>query len=59
LELKYCKATATDAEIAQKRTEGLEQLKQYVNSFQLKDIPNLKSALIVFTGKDEYEVIVN
>jgi hypothetical protein len=58
LELKYCKTNAKETEIAQKRKEGLEELHQYVHSQRLKDRPNLKSALIIFIGKDKYEIIV-
>jgi hypothetical protein len=58
LELKYCKTDAKPTEINQKRKEGLEKLKQYINSFRLKDRPNLKSALIIFIGKDQYEIVM-
>ncbi|MDR2706610.1 MAG: ATP-binding protein [Planctomycetaceae bacterium] len=57
LELKYCKTDAKKTEIDQKRKEGLEQLNQYINSSRLKNIPNLKSALLIFIGKDKYEII--
>jgi hypothetical protein len=59
LELKYCKTGASEAEITQKRLEGLKQLKQYVNSSRLKDRPNMRSALIVFVGKNNYEIVIN
>ncbi|MDR2704930.1 MAG: ATP-binding protein [Planctomycetaceae bacterium] len=58
-ELKYCKASAKKTEINQKRKEGLEQLNRYLNSSHLKDRPNLKSALLMFIGKDKYEIIEN
>ncbi|MDR2346665.1 MAG: ATP-binding protein, partial [Planctomycetaceae bacterium] len=58
-ELKYCKAKSKKTEIAQKRKEGLEQLNQYIISHRLKDRPNLKSALLLFIGKDKYEIIEN
>jgi hypothetical protein len=58
-ELKYCKANSKKTEIAQKRKEGLEQLNQYITSHRLKDRPNLKSALLLFIGKDKYEIIEN
>ncbi|MDR1484191.1 MAG: hypothetical protein LBT09_05160, partial [Planctomycetaceae bacterium] len=58
-ELKYCKTDATLAEIDKKRKKGLEQLNQYINSSRLKDRPNLKSALLLFIGKDKYEIIEN
>jgi hypothetical protein len=57
LELKYCKTDAKQSEIDQKRKEGLEQLNQYVHSARLKDRPNLKSVLLIFIGKDKYEII--
>jgi hypothetical protein len=56
-ELKYCKTDAKEAEIAQKRKDGLEQLNQYINSSRLKDRPRLKSALLLFIGKDQYEIV--
>jgi hypothetical protein len=59
LELKYCKTGASEADITKKRLEGLEQLKQYVNSSRLKDRPNMRSALIVFVGKNNYEITMN
>ncbi|MDR0336246.1 MAG: ATP-binding protein [Planctomycetaceae bacterium] len=57
LELKYCKTNTKKAEIEQKRREGLEQLNKYIQSHQLKDRPNLKSALIIFIGKNKYEIV--
>jgi hypothetical protein len=59
LELKYCKSGSSESEIAKRRSEGLEQLKQYVNSSRLKDRPDMKSALIVFVGKNNYEIVIN
>jgi hypothetical protein len=59
LELKYCKTGSTENDIAQTRKEGLEQLNKYVNSSRLKDRPNLKSALLLFIGKDRYEIVEN
>jgi hypothetical protein len=55
-EIKYCKASAKEKEIAAKRNEGWAQLKQYANSFRMKDRPNLKAALLLFTGKDKFEI---
>ncbi|MDR2115779.1 MAG: ATP-binding protein [Planctomycetaceae bacterium] len=57
LELKYCKTDAKKTEIDQKRQRGLEQLNQYIHSSRLKNRPNLKSALILFIGKDKYEIV--
>jgi hypothetical protein len=55
-EIKYCKASAKEREIAAKRDEGWAQLEQYVNSFRMKNRPNLKAALLLFTGKDKFEI---
>jgi hypothetical protein len=55
-ELKYCKASATENDIAVKRNTGLEQLKQYANSSRMKDRPNLRAVLIIFIGKDQFEI---
>ncbi|MDR2762496.1 MAG: ATP-binding protein [Planctomycetaceae bacterium] len=57
-ELKYC-AKKNLKEFAKKRKEGLEQLNQYITSNRLKNRPDLKSALIIFIGKDKYEIIEN
>ncbi|MDR0337382.1 MAG: ATP-binding protein, partial [Planctomycetaceae bacterium] len=56
-ELKYCKTDAKQSEIDHKRQEGLEQLNQYIHSARLKDRSNLKSALLIFIGKDHYEIV--
>jgi hypothetical protein len=58
-ELKYCKTKEKKSEIAKKKEEGLKRLNQYINSPRLKNRPNLKSALIIFIGKDKYEIIEN
>jgi hypothetical protein len=55
-EIKYCKTSAKENEIVAKRNEGAEQLKQYLNSYRIKDRPNLKAALLVFTGKNKFEI---
>ncbi|MDR3267770.1 MAG: ATP-binding protein [Tannerella sp.] len=57
LEIKYCKVSATDSEIAAKRNKGLEQLKQYVHSHRMEGRSDLKAALLVFTGKNKFEII--
>jgi hypothetical protein len=56
LELKYCKTDAKEAEISEKRNEGMEQLQKYVGSHRLGTRPDLKAALIVFTGKNKFEI---
>jgi hypothetical protein len=53
-ELKYCKTSATDREIAAKCDKGLVQLKQYAQSRCLGERPDLKAAVLVFTGKNQY-----
>jgi hypothetical protein len=55
-EIKYCKTSATDAEIAAKRKEGMEQLEQYVHSHRIKGHPGLRAVLLVFTGKNKFEI---
>jgi hypothetical protein len=55
-EIKYSKSSAKDSEIIEKRNEGLEQLRQYIQSHRMKDRPDLKAALLVFTGKNKYEI---
>jgi hypothetical protein len=56
LEIKYCKTSARDSEIAEKRDEGLEQLKQYLQSSRIKDRPGLRGVLLIFTGKNKFEI---
>jgi hypothetical protein len=55
-ELKYCKAGTKAAGIASRRNEGLEQVGQYLQSHRLKDHPNLRAAVIVFIGKNKFEI---
>jgi hypothetical protein len=55
-ELKYCKAGAKAPEIAAKRDEALQQLKQYLQSHRLGNRPDMKAAVIVFTGKNMFEI---
>jgi hypothetical protein len=57
LEIKYCKVSATAGEIAAKRDKGLEQLKQYLHSHRMEGRPDLKAALLIFIGKDKFEII--
>ncbi|MDR1141294.1 MAG: ATP-binding protein [Planctomycetaceae bacterium] len=59
LELKYCQTRAKAAAIAKARQKGLEQLNHYIKSHHLKNRPNLKTALIIFIGKNKYEIIVD
>jgi hypothetical protein len=55
-ELKYCKTGAKDSEITAKRSEGLEQIEQYLQSHRLGSRTDLKAAVIVFTGKNKFEI---
>jgi hypothetical protein len=55
-ELKYCKTNAGEEEISAKRTEGLAQLTQYAQSYRLGNRPDMKAALIVFIGKNKFEI---
>jgi hypothetical protein len=55
-ELKYCKASASENEIAAKREQGLEQVRGYALSHRMKDRTDLKAALIIFIGKDRFEI---
>jgi hypothetical protein len=56
LELKYCKASASEKEIAAKREQGLEQIRTYAGAHRMKDRTDLKAAVIVFIGKDKFEI---
>ncbi|MDR0700316.1 MAG: ATP-binding protein [Tannerella sp.] len=56
LELKYCKVSATKSEIDVKRKEAFEQIDKYINAYRIKGRPDLKAAVIVFVGKDKFEI---
>jgi hypothetical protein len=56
LELKYCKVSATKAEIDAKRKEALGQVNKYIKAYRTKERPDLKAAFIVFIGKDKFEI---
>jgi hypothetical protein len=55
-EIKYCKTSDKDSEVAKKRNEGLDQLKQYLQAYRIKDRPGLKGVLLFFTGKNKFEI---
>jgi hypothetical protein len=55
-EIKYCMTSATQSEIAAKRNEGLTQLTDYFHAYRMKNRPNLKAALLVFIGKNNFEI---
>jgi hypothetical protein len=56
LELKYCKVSDTEAEINAKCKKGLTQIDEYINAYRIKDRPDLKAAVIIFIGKDKFEI---
>jgi hypothetical protein len=56
LELKYCKANTSEAEIAAQQKKALAQMKEYRTSHRLKDRSDLKAAVIVFIGKNKYRI---
>lgn len=55
IELKYLKK-GDRSKLAEVKERGLGQLRQYAESSRFKDKPDLKKALVVFTGKDRYIV---
>ncbi|AZO93467.1 AAA family ATPase [Halocella sp. SP3-1] len=57
IELKYLKKSERD-KLAEVKREGLKQLERYAASRKFEDKDNIKQALIIFIGKDEYELIV-
>jgi hypothetical protein len=57
LELKYCKTGEGNA-VPAKREEALTQLRCYIQSHRLSGRPNLKAAVIVFIGKNLFEITV-
>ncbi|EIW00658.1 ATP-binding protein [Thermoanaerobacter siderophilus] len=56
IELKYVKKSEKD-KIDKIKEEGIKQLKRYRESKGLKERKDVKQALIIFIGKDEYQVI--
>jgi hypothetical protein len=56
IELKYLKKSEIN-KLAQVREAGLKQLKRYAESDQFRDKTDLKQALLIFIGKDEYQVV--
>ncbi|MCK4257354.1 MAG: AAA family ATPase [Halanaerobiales bacterium] len=55
-ELKYLKKSERN-QLGRIKKEGLAQLKRYAESDKFNDKENLKKALIIFIGKDEYEIL--
>jgi hypothetical protein len=56
LEIKYCKVSAPETEIDAKRKEALDQINTHINAYRTKDRPDLRAAVIVFIGKDKFEI---
>ncbi|SHE52514.1 PD-(D/E)XK nuclease superfamily protein [Thermoanaerobacter uzonensis DSM 18761] len=56
IELKYVKKSEKD-KVDKIKEEGIKQLKRYRESRGLKERKDVKQALIIFIGKDEYQVI--
>jgi hypothetical protein len=55
-EIKYSKVSDSDAEKAEKKKQGKQQLEEYYNAKRMEGRPNLKTALLHFIGKDDYEI---
>jgi hypothetical protein len=49
-------ATIKKNTVRTKRDKGLDQLKEYLQSSRIKDRPGLKGVLLVFTGKNKFEI---
>ncbi|HHW58021.1 MAG TPA: AAA family ATPase [Clostridia bacterium] len=56
IELKYVKKSEKD-KVDKIKEEGIKQLKRYRESKGLKERKDVKQALIIFIGKDEYQII--
>jgi hypothetical protein len=62
IELKYIKKSEERrpdfaAYVEKIKAEGLRQLERYKKSRRLENKKDLKQALLIFIGKDEYEVV--
>jgi hypothetical protein len=57
-ELKYCKTGAGETEIAAQQQKGKEQIEQYLDSHRLGNRSDMKAAVIVFIGKNEYRITI-
>ncbi|MBF8984595.1 AAA family ATPase [Lutibacter sp. B2] len=55
IELKYIKKSERD-KLEKIKAEGLKQLEGYVRSREFEGKTNVKNALIIFIGKDEYMI---
>jgi len=55
LEFKYLK-TADRNNLPQAQKEASEQLQRYIHAHRLEGRPDLKAAIVVFIGKNKYEI---
>jgi hypothetical protein len=55
LELKYLKET-DGKKLPQAQQEAAEQLQRYIHAHGLEGRPNLKTAVIVFVGKNKFHI---
>ena len=56
LELKYLKAD-DEKKLPQAQQEASEQLHRYIHAHRLEGRPDLKTAIVVFIGKNKYEIV--
>ncbi|MGV8147070.1 MAG: AAA family ATPase [Alkaliphilus sp.] len=56
IELKYLKKSEIK-QIEEAKTEGLKQLRRYAMSSEFEGKKNLKKALVIFSGKSDYEIV--
>jgi len=56
-EIKYLKAS--DKSLTTHRREAQEQLQKYSDSYKIKDRKDVKKAVILFIGKNKYELFEN
>ena len=55
LEIKYLK-TDEEKRIPQARQEASEQLQRYIQAYRLEGRGNLKTAIVIFIGKNKYVI---
>ena len=58
-ELKYLKASVKSPELDAVRKDAQKQLQDYSSSALMKDSKDLKKAVILFIGKNKYELFMN
>jgi hypothetical protein len=54
--LLYCKTGAGEAEVTAQQQKGKEQIEQYPALHRLSNRSDMKAAVIVFMGKNEYRI---